>query len=54
MKELIDKEDKHSPLSDEVLTEELRKHNVDIARRTTAKYRESMGIPVARLRKISI
>lgn len=54
LKELIDKEDKHSPLSDEVLTEELRKHNVDIARRTTAKYRESMGIPVARLRKISI
>ena len=54
LKELIDKEDKHSPLSDEVLTEELRKHNVDIARRTTAKYRESLGIPVARLRKISI
>lgn len=54
LKELIDKEDKHSPLSDEVLTEELRKHNVDIARRTTAKYRESIGIPVARLRKILI
>ncbi|MCR5820265.1 MAG: RNA polymerase factor sigma-54 [Bacteroidaceae bacterium] len=54
LKELIDKEDKHNPLSDETLTVELRKRNIDIARRTTAKYRESMGIPVARLRKTTI
>ncbi len=51
MKKLIDEEDKRNPLSDEKLREELQKRGYNIARRTIAKYRESLNIPVARLRK---
>ena len=49
--ELIAAEDKCRPLSDEVLKSLLEKRGYDIARRTVAKYRERLGIPVARLRK---
>lgn len=49
--EMIGAEDASSPLSDESLTEMLMKKGVNIARRTVAKYREQMHIPVARLRK---
>jgi RNA polymerase sigma-54 factor len=38
-------------LSDEAITAELVNRGYDIARRTVAKYRERMGLPVARLRK---
>ncbi len=48
---IIEKEDKQEPLSDEHLTQMLRKEGFNIARRTVAKYREQMGIPVARMRK---
>jgi RNA polymerase sigma-54 factor len=51
LKELIDAEDKHKPLSDEKLEKLLQKKGYTIARRTVAKYREQLNIPVARLRK---
>ncbi|MCH5307291.1 MAG: RNA polymerase factor sigma-54 [Prevotella sp.] len=50
--ELIDAEDKKKPLSDETLGELLAQRGYPIARRTVAKYREQMGLPIARLRKI--
>jgi RNA polymerase sigma-54 factor len=48
---LIDGEDKRKPLSDEFLTDMLNEKGYNIARRTVAKYREQLNIPVARLRK---
>lgn len=51
IKEAIDDEDKKKPLTDSQLVEILKEHNFTIARRTVAKYREQMNIPVARLRK---
>lgn len=51
LQESIDAEDKRRPLTDDKLTEILASHSYNIARRTVAKYREQLGIPVARLRK---
>ncbi|WP_304233803.1 RNA polymerase factor sigma-54 [Jiulongibacter sediminis] len=51
LKELIDSEPKHAPLSDDKLEKQLKKRGYKIARRTVAKYREQLNIPVARLRK---
>ncbi len=51
LSDLIEAEDKKSPLSDERLTELLQEKGYNIARRTVAKYREQLFIPVARLRK---
>jgi RNA polymerase sigma-54 factor len=51
LRDLIDEEDKRKPLSDDTLTEALKQKGFPIARRTVAKYREQLGIPVARLRK---
>jgi RNA polymerase sigma-54 factor len=51
LEECIGKEDKLKPLADEKLTEILKDKGYNIARRTVAKYREQLGIPVARLRK---
>lgn len=51
LEEHIGKEDKRHPLADEKLTEILKDAGYNIARRTVAKYREQMNIPVARLRK---
>lgn len=48
---LIEGENKQRPLSDEKLTEALQEKGYNIARRTVAKYREQLNIPVARLRK---
>lgn len=53
LKELISKETKEKPLSDDALAAEMKKMGYPIARRTVAKYREQLGIPVARLRKES-
>ena len=47
----IDNEDKSKPLTDELLTKILKDKGYSIARRTVAKYREQLSIPVARLRK---
>ena len=51
LKECIDEEDKRRPLTDETLMDILNAKGYRIARRTVAKYREMLGIPVARLRK---
>jgi len=51
LSDLIESEDKKRPLSDERLTELLQEKGYNIARRTVAKYREQLNIPVARLRK---
>ena len=50
--DLIDEESKKHPYSDEKLTDMLQEKGYNIARRTVAKYREQLNIPVARLRKI--
>ena len=47
----IENEDKKAPIPDEKLMEILNKKGYNIARRTVAKYREQLNIPVARLRK---
>ena len=49
--DIIEKEDKKKPLSDDALAKLLKEKGFPIARRTVAKYREQLGIPVARLRK---
>lgn len=49
--ELVKGEESLQPLSDDVITGILREKGINIARRTVAKYREQMQIPVARLRK---
>ncbi len=51
LSECIDGEDKTHPLTDETLMDMLNEKGYRIARRTVAKYREMLGIPVARLRK---
>lgn len=51
LSDLIESESKKNPLSDERLTELLQEKGYNIARRTVAKYREQLNIPVARLRK---
>ncbi len=51
LKECIDSEDKKKPLTDDELAEILKEKGYPIARRTVAKYRQQLNIPVARLRK---
>lgn len=51
MQEAIDNEDKKKPLTDDALVTALKEKGYNIARRTIAKYREQLNIPVARLRK---
>lgn len=51
LQQCIDQEDKRHPLTDETLMDILNGKGYRIARRTVAKYREMLGIPVARLRK---
>lgn len=51
LKEIIDAESKDKPFTDEYLTVKLKEKGYPIARRTVAKYREQLKIPVARLRK---
>lgn len=51
IKEIIDSEDKKRPLSDEMICTELSKKNLNISRRTVAKYREEMGIKSSSKRK---
>lgn len=51
LKECVEKEDKSRPLTDDELAAILKEKGFSIARRTVAKYREQLGIPVARLRK---
>lgn len=51
LKECIDNEDKTKPLTDEKLSKILKDKGYPIARRTVAKYREQLNLPVARMRK---
>ncbi len=51
IKEIIDNEPKNMPYSDDKIAKMLKEKGIHIARRTVAKYREQMKIPVARLRK---
>lgn len=51
LSDMVEAESKKKPLSDERLTELLQEKGYNIARRTVAKYREQLNIPVARLRK---
>jgi len=51
LQEIIDKEDKANPLSDDDLVTELGKHGLTVARRTVTKYRKAMNIPSSRQRR---
>ena len=51
LEDFVNAEDKRKPLTDEKLTKILKEKGYNIARRTVAKYREQLNIPVARLRK---
>ena len=51
LREIIDTEDSQKPFSDDTLKDMLAERGFPIARRTVAKYREQLGIPIARLRK---
>lgn len=51
LREIVDGEDKKSPLSDQAIVDKLKKQGVTIARRTVQKYREQLRIPVKRLRR---
>ena len=51
IRELVDAEDRSAPLTDQALQELLAEQGYNVARRTVAKYREQLDIPVARLRK---
>ena len=51
LREVIDGENKKKPLSDEALAKVMKEKGFPIARRTVAKYREQLNLPVARLRR---
>ncbi len=51
LQEIIDKEDKSNPMSDDDLVDELKKEGMGVARRTITKYRKKMGIPSSRQRR---
>ena len=51
LKGIIDAEEKSNPFSDAALAAELKKHGIDIARRTVVKYRQQLDIPPSRRRK---
>lgn len=51
LKDIIDKEDKSNPLTDDELTKMMEKNGYPMARRTVAKYRSQLNIPIARMRR---
>jgi RNA polymerase sigma-54 factor len=51
LQEIVDKEDKTKPLSDDALVDELAKEGITVARRTVTKYRKAMNIPSSRQRR---
>ena len=51
LEQVIDEEDKNKPLPDDKLVDILKERGYPIARRTIAKYRDQLNIPVARMRK---
>ena len=52
IRRVVDAEDRKHPLSDEKITQTLLSEGLNISRRTVAKYRDRLGIPPARLRKL--
>jgi RNA polymerase sigma-54 factor len=52
LQEIIQREEKANPLSDEAIVDELKKRGIEIARRTVVKYRQQLDIPPARRRKV--
>jgi RNA polymerase sigma-54 factor len=52
LRDIVDAEDSKNPLSDDAIKNALAEKGFPIARRTVAKYREQLGIPIARLRKM--
>ena len=52
LQELVDAEDKSKPMSDEALAKALKQQGISIARRTVVKYRQQLGIPSARHRRV--
>ncbi|MBP5541998.1 MAG: RNA polymerase factor sigma-54 [Bacteroidales bacterium] len=52
LQQLVDNEDKRNPLTDDELAQRLNENGYPVARRTVAKYRERMGIPIGRLRRM--
>ena len=51
LQEVVDQEDKTKPYSDDELVKQLKKHGLNVARRTITKYRRKMGIPSSRQRR---
>ena len=51
IRSVVENEDKHSPFSDDRICKLLKEKGYNVSRRTVAKYRDRLGIPVARLRK---
>ena len=51
VRDILEKEDKSNPLSDEEIAAALKKEGLDIARRTVTKYRKQLGIPSSRQRR---
>ncbi|HET6164241.1 MAG TPA: RNA polymerase sigma-54 factor, partial [Planctomycetota bacterium] len=51
VRELVEKEDKANPLSDEEIVEKLKAMGLNIARRTVTKYRKALKIPSSRQRR---
>ena len=51
LKEIVESEDKNNPLSDSEISKKMKERGLFVARRTVAKYREQLSIPVARIRK---
>ena len=54
IKDIIKKEDKNNPLSDEIISKLVYEKGFTIARRTISKYREQLNIPIARLRRMLV
>ena len=54
LREIVEAEDKAKPLSDQKLADALKERGIEIARRTVVKYREQLGIPPARRRKMHV
>lgn len=52
IKEIVEAEDRSKPLSDQAITTALTERGVKIARRTVVKYRDQLGIPAAKLRRV--
>ncbi|MEX0602792.1 MAG: RNA polymerase factor sigma-54, partial [Bacteroidota bacterium] len=51
VRQIIEQEDPQHPINDDKIAEIIQKEGIVIARRTVAKYREQLGIPIARLRR---